>query len=457
MESVVETSSSSSPHASAGMCHPNELYLVVSMIVVGISKATCNMLTVGATIPSGVLVPALVIGGLFGRAFGIVASSIQRLHSDSYFFLECWGSSLCIIPAAYAIVGSAAFLTGITRMTVCLAVIMLELTGGLEYLVPVIIGILAAKSTGEMVGVESTYDLGIEAGDLPYLDPKKEFDHPAMVQDICRFSQPEGEYVTLDVDGMTIEEIHTILEQVPYQGFPIVDRNVTGGGGGPKTTTQDNNAIIASNTVPVGAAAVAPPAATTTTTTTTSVASSLGGTDSQQQQQRGGSRSEEDESEGPILVGYISRMSLVAALREVAQVSTQFPFEINASSVVKFRRRLGGGGGPPDSSGVIPVDPSFLPNVSSGMMNGAPLYQPQDALDFSRYVDSSSIQVPPDCDVSRLLYVFKSLGLRHVLVTSFGSFQGIITKKDFITFIRECERQEMEGDQVLDSVVKKKE
>ncbi len=63
-------------------------------------------------------------------------------------------TTLCITPGIYAIVGSAAVLGGVSRMTVSLAVIMFELTGGLEYILPVMIAVIISKWVGDAFGPE---------------------------------------------------------------------------------------------------------------------------------------------------------------------------------------------------------------------------------------------------------------------------------------------------------------
>jgi len=45
----------------------------------------------------------------------------------------------CVTPGLYAMVGAAAMLGGVTRMTVSLVVIMFELTGGVRYIVPLMV------------------------------------------------------------------------------------------------------------------------------------------------------------------------------------------------------------------------------------------------------------------------------------------------------------------------------
>ena len=61
---------------------------------------------------------------------------------------------------------------GVTRLSVTLAVIMFELTGSLEHVLPFSLGIMSAKWTADAVEPLSIYDLLTEMNSLPFLDNK---------------------------------------------------------------------------------------------------------------------------------------------------------------------------------------------------------------------------------------------------------------------------------------------
>ena len=69
-------------------------------------------------------------------------------------------------------VGAAASLSGVTRMTVSLVVIMYELTGGLLYIVPLMVGTMTAKWVADSFGHEGIYDAHIKLNNYPFLDGK---------------------------------------------------------------------------------------------------------------------------------------------------------------------------------------------------------------------------------------------------------------------------------------------
>ena len=76
----------------------------------------------------------------------------------------------------FAMVGAAAFLSGVTRMTISLCVIMFELTGELEYVIPHMVAILTAKWTADALSKESIYDLAQTVIGHPFLNADEAID-----------------------------------------------------------------------------------------------------------------------------------------------------------------------------------------------------------------------------------------------------------------------------------------
>ena len=90
-------------------------YSYIGWLVYGcIIKLVLVIVTFGIKVPSGVIIPALDAGAFCGRLVGQIP------------FL-----SNSISPGIFAMVGAGAFLAGVSRMTISLAVIMFELTGEL--------------------------------------------------------------------------------------------------------------------------------------------------------------------------------------------------------------------------------------------------------------------------------------------------------------------------------------
>jgi chloride channel 3/4/5 len=137
-------------HENASTDSPNWTYIAY-LIYGTLTKLLLTILTFGIKVPSGVIIPALDAGALFGRLVGQLIPSIS--------------------PGIFAMVGSAAFLAGVSRMTISLAVIMFELTGQLAYVVPHMLAILVAKWVADAISSEGVYDLAQNVLGHPFLDP----------------------------------------------------------------------------------------------------------------------------------------------------------------------------------------------------------------------------------------------------------------------------------------------
>ncbi|KAK5053926.1 hypothetical protein LTR84_001888 [Exophiala bonariae] len=116
-------------------------------------KLVLTIITFGIKVPSGIIIPALDGGAFFGRFIGQVPFLADTIS-----------------PGIFAMVGAGAFLAGVSRMTISLAVIMFELTGELEFIVPNMIGIMVAKWVADALESNGVYDLAQTVLGHPFLD-----------------------------------------------------------------------------------------------------------------------------------------------------------------------------------------------------------------------------------------------------------------------------------------------
>ncbi|TFY62566.1 hypothetical protein EVJ58_g3780 [Rhodofomes roseus] len=162
-----------------GLCvlNPPEQAMAViqSIFVALVIKGALTIITFGIKVPRVVFVPSLAVGACAGRILGILVQWWQFSRPDSAIFASCKGDLNCVIPGLYAMVGAAASLSGVTRTTVSLAVIMFELTDTLTYAVPVMFSVLVAKTVADALEPKGIYDLCINLSELPYLDAKHEY------------------------------------------------------------------------------------------------------------------------------------------------------------------------------------------------------------------------------------------------------------------------------------------
>ncbi|KAG5488091.1 hypothetical protein LSCM1_08155 [Leishmania martiniquensis] len=329
------------PRSPIEMCEGSDMRVFFYLLVTATAKFLMFMYTVGTFLPAGILVPSLTIGALYGRAFGMMLRALQETYASAYIFRECYDQDLCVIPGVYAIVGAAALLTGVTHMTICLAIIMFELTGSLEYMVPVIVGILCAKAAGEALGVKGTYEIIIEENKLPYLDPKKELYLNFSAKSVYAAKQ----FTVLTAYGLQVRDINELMTKMNVTGFPVVES-----------------------------------------------------------------------ASDATLLGYAPTKKMARAI----QVAAARNSDVNFDTFLRFKRA-------PSNA----RDPAAL------------------EVDLTDVLESCLLQVEPECSVKKLLYLFKSLGTHHIFVCRYSKFEGFISKKDFINFMRVKEREEhMEDDEL---------
>jgi chloride channel 3/4/5 len=200
-----------------GSATAGTIVLLIFAATLGFFLAT---ITFGLQIPAGIILPSMAIGALFGRAVGIVMEIWVNNHPNFIPFGSCEPDLPCITPGTYAIVGAAAALGGVTRMTVSIVVIMFELTGALTYVLPIMIAVMISKWVGDAFEKRGIYESWIHFNEYPFLDNSEE----AQIPDIpsSQVMTRIEELVVLTATGHTIESLKSILETHSFRGFPVV-------------------------------------------------------------------------------------------------------------------------------------------------------------------------------------------------------------------------------------------
>lgn len=160
-------------------------------------------LTYGLGVPSGLFVPALLCGAALGRLFG------QALRA---------GLDIATInPGTYALIGASALLAGAARITISLAVILVEATGNTQWTLPVLFTVMLARTIGNLFN-EGIYDVHIGLKSIPLLKeeaPEHQLQHmrvsDVMAREPMFLEQPS-----------TVENLAGALWRHRHGAFPVL-------------------------------------------------------------------------------------------------------------------------------------------------------------------------------------------------------------------------------------------
>lgn len=191
--------------------------LFASLVLATVVRSALTVVTYGCKVPAGIFVPSMAAGATFGRAVGVAVEAAYRRWPDLAVFSACTGDR-CIIPGTYAFIGAGAALSGITHLTVTVAIIMFELTGAVRYIIPTMVAVAVTKMVNDRWGAGGIADQMIVFNGLPFIDPKDEHvfgarADAAMTTTTTVFAADE----TYDV-----ADVRRVVAQTRYRGFPVV-------------------------------------------------------------------------------------------------------------------------------------------------------------------------------------------------------------------------------------------
>eukprot|EP00912_Choanoflagellata_sp_UC4_P001336 UC4_evm1s823 len=179
-------------------------YSPLTLTVFFVSYFCLAVWTYGVQVPSGLFVPCILIGASWGRLIGAI-------------FLLIFPDEAWVEPGKYALIGAAAMLGGVVRMTISLTVIIIEATGNITYGLPIMVTVMVSKWVGDIFN-EGLYDIHIELKHVPILhwDPPASAAYKFEARDV------------MSTNIICLEEIAqvchiiSVLKHTTNNAFPVV-------------------------------------------------------------------------------------------------------------------------------------------------------------------------------------------------------------------------------------------
>ncbi|KAI9222616.1 chloride channel [Blastocladiella britannica] len=355
-----------------GLCNPETLLLTCVFLLYTMAvKFVSSVTTYGASIPAGAFLPSMLIGACFGRVVGIIMEALVKQYPEAAMFGACQvADRACVTPGTYALLGAAAALTGVTRLTISIAVILFELTGALNFILPTILVVVVAKFVADLAGgpMNGLANLYIQLRNLPWMDAKEDLNLDFAAADMMR---PAAELVVMQ-RGMALKDVRAVLDSTAFATFPIVDDLYTRGLEACVTRADLEHAIA---TAPIARATVA--------------------------------------ADLPVhFYGPAPLPLLPPAFPSSSSTRPPFPLSTNKAS-----------------SNAYPMSTWSTPTATQPTPSAHAI---ASYIDVSAYVDPCPLTVHPATNASMVYALFAKLGLRYVFVKRRGALVGIITKKDLI-------------------------
>ncbi|KAJ3126008.1 glycerol ethanol, ferric requiring protein [Nowakowskiella sp. JEL0407] len=199
-----------------GICDTNAATSTIVLLIMALClRVFLSIITFGVKVPAGIFIPSMVWGALFGRALGIMVESYRLTHLDHPLFSSCVPEEPCVTAGMYALLGAIGALGGVTRLTL----VMFELTGTLNYVIPCMLTLMVAKLVGDLFGKGGVTDILLRWKRYPYLDVH---DDELVGLNAEMVMSKVDELVWFSTDGMDLEYIDQVLEKMDFKGYPVV-------------------------------------------------------------------------------------------------------------------------------------------------------------------------------------------------------------------------------------------
>ena len=359
--------------------------------------------------PAGLFMPTVMWGACLGSLAGAGARALARLAAGD-------AVAAAVSPGAYAAVGAASALAGMFRSSISLVVIVVEGTGRVGALTPLIVGVAVANLVGPRVHGESFYDAQLRAKGVPFL----RHDHA--------LAPTEGETETrvLSTHGARrvvaslvakpplcleptplVSEIVQALSRSTHNGFPVVARD-------PETTTRGDEAV---------------------TNPASSTHRGVPGRNIAREEDELAPTAASDGSSGR-LVGFILRSQLMTLLARRAFIGSSVASALDSDASFD---RLAASAEATDAAmrtfhhRHLFGDRGVSCSAAAVERLGLSRRETRERVDLRDYMKIAPLAVHAECSAWRAAGYFINAGLRHLpVVDSHNRVVGVLTRRDLV-------------------------
>jgi CBS domain-containing protein len=179
-------------------------FALVHLVMFFVIYTSLMCLGGGTSIPAGLFIPTLLSGSALGRLVGEVANRVLP-------------NGMAVDAGTYALIGSASMLGGTTRMSISIAVILLEATGNYSYGLPIMVTLMTARLVGNIFN-HGLYDMQIELRKWPMLEDRVK----KTVANELRVCDVMTKEVRVFQEVEAVGRIADTLQTTEHSGFPVV-------------------------------------------------------------------------------------------------------------------------------------------------------------------------------------------------------------------------------------------
>ncbi len=181
------------------------LGLAIALLLgLGFVKMLATGLTLGSGGSGGGFAPSLFMGAMLGAAMGLAFNALAPDMTSPF--------------AAYAIVGMGALLAGVTRATLTSIVIVFELTGDFQIILPVMLAAVVADGVSILLQRDTLYTGVLRRKGIL-------FEHDIELNVLRTVQVRDAMVAAVDTvhEETLVQEVGRKMITTGHQGFPVVD------------------------------------------------------------------------------------------------------------------------------------------------------------------------------------------------------------------------------------------